>query len=464
MGRQVKNLENVGGARLRIRDILITSLMLFSMFFGAGNLIFPPMMGASAGEAFGLSIAGFLVGAVLLPVIAIIAVAVSGSDVRDLSARAGRGFGLAFSMVTYLSIGAFYGIPRTGAVSFSIAFSPVTHWDSPSARVAFNLCFFAVAFVVASNPNAMVERLGKILTPVLLGLLFILVLRSILTLDYSPRAATGNYAQGPLTAGFLEGYMTMDSMASLAFGIVVVSALRYRGVNARATLVRGTATSGVFAGILLAVIYVGLGIVGRAMPHALDYKDGASMLSDASALVLGRSGQVFFGSIVLLACMTTAVGLLAASGEFFSRLFPRFSYRGWLLFFTFVSFVFSSSGLEMILKISGPVIGFVYPIGIAVVFATLADRARGRSFSGRAAFCGAAWMASLWSFFMFLQGLGFTPVEKLISWVPLHGEGLGWICPTVAVYALGLIVDAVRPADEVDVHVVEEAKSDFVEK
>nr|WP_277600491.1 branched-chain amino acid transport system II carrier protein [Actinobaculum sp. 352] len=436
--------------------LLATALTLFSMFFGAGNLIFPPMLGAQAGANFPAAIAGFLIGAVLLPVASVIAVAVSGTDARDVASRAGTKFGAAFAVLCYLSIGAFYGLPRTGAVSFSTAIQPLTGWSSGGAAVGFNAAFFAVAVVLAYNPRQVVNRLGKALTPVLLVLLVLLVWRSVsgnATDREAEQAAadvvTGAYASHPLSAGLLEGYMTMDSVAALAFGIIVVSSLKYRGVREGRPVVYGAAIAATIAGALLAFIYLGLGLIGRTIPNSGTYNNGAALLSDAAGYALGRPGRVVLGLIVVLACLTTAVGLLAASGQFFHRLVPQVSYHVWVLIFGATSFGVASLGLRTVLRVAAPLIAFLYPVAITVVVVTLLDALLRAVLPGyrrlQWGFTLPVWAAAIWSALVLLEGFswGNPLVAPLVNWVPLASAGLGWILPVCLALLGGMIADAV---------------------
>ena len=272
--------------------LIATSLTLFSMFFGAGNLIFPPIMGASAGTNFGPAMIGFLIGGVALPVISIITIALSGTDMRDLVSRAGKPFGIVFSVMVYLSIGAFYALPRTGAVSFSTAIAPLIGTKSLTASIIFSFIFFGIAFYLCWNPGKIIDNLGKILTPVLLGLLVLLVFLCLASLPASHDAPTGEYASTPLAAGLLEGYMTMDSIAALAFGIIVVTSLGHTGGGIGAKVLRRTSMAAVIAGFLLAVVYVGLGLIGHVIPNAQSYSDGATLLADAAQMTMGWPGQI----------------------------------------------------------------------------------------------------------------------------------------------------------------------------
>lgn len=427
--------------------IIFTALMLFSMFFGAGNLIFPPMLGAEAGENFIPAMLGFLGTGVLLPVLAVIAIALSGNNVRDLARRAGWLFGLVFPILAYLSIGAFYALPRTGAVSYSTAIQPVLGTEGILASGIFNFIFFGVAFALAYNPNSIVNNLGKFLTPVLLVLLVLLVTLALVNFDGTPGAPTEKYADVPFPTGLIEGYLTMDSIAALAFGIIVISSLRYKGMPEGRPLVRGTIWAGAIAGGLLAVIYVGLGFVGQIIPDPGQYADGAGLLADAAFLVMGGPGQLIFGLIVLLACLTTAVGLIASTSEFFETILPGIEYKVWAVIFSLMSFGLATLGLDTVLAIAAPVIGFLYPSAITLIAVSLLHPIVRRVVHLHWTYRVAIWVAVVWAALMTFNSLGWGSqlIEPMISWAPMHTVEMGWVLPTVVGLIIGLIIDVVRP-------------------
>ena len=413
------------------------------MFFGAGNLIFPPIMGASAGTNFAPAMIGFLIGGVALPVISIITIALSGTDLRDLVSRAGKSFGIVFSVMVYLSIGAFYALPRTGAVSFSTAVAPLIGTKSLTASIIFSFVFFGIAFYLCWNPGKIIDNLGKILTPILLGLLILLVFLCLGSLPASHDAPTGEYSATPLAAGLLEGYMTMDSIAALAFGIIVVTSLGHTGGGVGAKVVRRTSMAALIAGFLLAVVYVGLGLIGHVIPNAQSYSDGATLLADAAQMTMGWPGQIVFGLIVLTACMTTAVGLIAATSEFFHRLLPAISYRAWMIIFTIISFVLASAGLSSVLTIAVPIITFLYPIAITIVSLTIATHPLRLATPALWTFRLGSWMAAAWSAATTLAHIGVYPehINPVLMWSPLQSIQLGWIVPMLIAAIIGVCID-----------------------
>ncbi|MBV7292229.1 branched-chain amino acid transport system II carrier protein [Corynebacterium sp. TAE3-ERU16] len=432
--------------------IAVATLMLFSMFFGAGNLIFPPMLGVEAGTGFPLAITGFLAAGVLLPVLSVIAVAITGDDIYDLAQRGGKIFGLIFPILVYLAIGAFYALPRTAVVSFSTAVTPLTGLNSTAAAAVFSAIFFALSLALAFDPTGLVDKLGKYLTPILLTLLIVLVALSVLTLQSNPGPATEKYTTHPLSAGLIEGYLTMDSLAALAFGIMVVSSLRYKGVPNGPTLVRGVGTAAIGAGALLGVIYVGLGIVGQRVPDARNYDDGATLLAHAAESTMGFTGMVVFGLIVFLACLSTAAGLIGATSEFFHRIMPGISYRLWAIIFAVISLMVSTMGLETVLAIAAPIIGFLYPAAITLVFLTLIEPIFRRKL--HYAFLFSLAVAVIWAALMTTISLGWgaSVTRPLIDWAPMHAQQLGWVVPTLIAAGIGYVADLiVRPVRAVPV-------------
>lgn len=423
--------------------ILVTALMLFSMFFGAGNLIFPPMLAAEAGTSFWPAVLGFLLTGVMLPVLGIVAIGITGHHLRDLATRAGVVFGTIFAILSYLSIGAFYALPRTGAVSYEMAIQPLFHSSNDFLpQAVFNLVFFGAALALSWNPNSIVDKLGKFLTPALIVLLAITVIVSVTSFTETPHAPMEPYDVNPTAAGLLEGYLTMDSIASLAFGIVVITALRYKGLPEGTPMVRGVTISGLIAGLLLAVVYVGLAFIGRVMPDAVSFDNGAKLLASASLETMGLPGQIIFGLVVLLACMTTAVGLIAATSEFFNALAPGISYKTWAVIFSVSSFLMASRGLDAVLAIAAPVIGFIYPAAITLIFLPLLEFKSPVPF--RWAFRLPMWVSALYSAITSLVGLKFDALEPLVSWSLLYDSQLGWILPTVIALVIGLVIDTTR--------------------
>lgn len=437
--------------------LLATAFMLFSMFFGAGNLIFPPMLGASAGENFPQAIIGFIIGGVFLPALTIIAVAVSGSDVSDLSHRAGKVFGWFFPVLVYLSIGAFYGLPRMGTVAYNSAFVPIAGADTAMTSILFNIVFFGTALALAWHSSRILDSVGRILTPLLLLFLGILILRALTIMEPNSHVGTPEFAEAPVVSGLLQGYLTMDSIAALAFGIIVIRTLRQNGQVPENRIVAQTSMAAIIAAGLLTVVYLGLGSIGRYIPNPESYENGAVLLTDAAALTMGEMGRIVFGLTVLAACLTTAVGLLAACSGFFNRLLPMIPYRAWLVIFASITFLFSILGLKILLDIAGPLIGFLYPIGITLITLTLLAPLFARVTELPLTFRVATITATVWSALTTIASLGWVAslplaqaqslqetLTEVLAVSPMQDVQLGWLAPVALVALVAASVDVYR--------------------
>ena len=293
----------------------------------------------------------------------------SKNGIKEIGSRVHPLFAVVFSAAVYLSIGPFFGIPRSANVAFEMSLKPfVADTGLHSAiLLAFTLVFFALVYWVCLNPSKMVERIGSILTPVLLGAIVLLVFGSIFKLDGSFGAVSDKYAGSPFATGFLEGYLTMDTIAALAFGIIVVGAVQQKKALERKQVVRETIKAGVVAGLGLTFVYVTVGLLGAKMASVGTYENGGAILTDAAKLMFGTSGMLLLGLVVTLACFTTAVGLVAATSQFFAEMMPRFSYKTFTLVITAISLLIANMGLNQIISISVPVLIVLYPITIVLV-------------------------------------------------------------------------------------------------
>lgn len=432
------------GSHKPIVTIIIAALTLFSMFFGAGNLIFPPMVGVLAGTNFWPAVLGFLAAGVVLPVLAIVAVAISGNNVRDLASRGGIIFGTAFSVLAYLAIGAFYALPRTGAVSMETAITPLTGWDSSVASAAFNIVFFLVALACAWSPNSIIDTLGRFLTPALVILLTALIALALFNYDRIPSAPADAYATSPMATGLFEGYNTMDAIAGLAFGIVVISSLKAKGFGQGGHLVRGTVITGIIAGALLGAIYLGLAYMAQTMPNGQSYSSGAQLLADSANMTMGTAGQAIFSLIVLLACLTTAVGLISATSEFFNYLVPSIRYHVWAVAFTVLSIAMAIQGLDAVLAVAVPFIVFLYPPAITLIALSIIQPLVANTIAFYWTYRLSLWTAVVWSALSVFasQGWGTNLLEPLLSLSPGHALNLGWVVPTLIAVVIGIVLDA----------------------
>lgn len=352
---------------MKTRDVLFTGLMLFSLFFGAGNLIFPPYLGMEAGTAVWPAVLGFIVTGVGLPLLSVAAVAFAKDGIRSLGNAVHPLFSLCFSLAVYLAIGPFFGIPRAASVAYEIGAKPFFPESGSLVMWLFTGLFFALVYWLSLNPSKLVDRIGQLLTPVLLLSIAVLCLTGLIRLDDPQALPAEKYASAPFVKGMLEGYLTMDTIAALAFGIVVIHALRDRGVDRPALQAKATVQAGLIAGLGLALVYGGIAIIGARMAGAGSFANGAELLSYVSSLLFGSGGKLLLGVIVALACLTTAVGLVAACAQYFQELTPTVSYRTYVIVLTLFSFLMSNLGLNALIAVSVPVLTMLYPLAIVLV-------------------------------------------------------------------------------------------------
>lgn len=427
---------------LKGRETLTIGLMLFALFFGAGNLIFPPFLGQEAGANFWPAMLGFVVTGVGLPLLSVVVISMAKDGIAELGSRVHPVFAVVFSAAVYLSIGPFFGIPRSANVAFEMSVKPFLGSTGSSSMVlmAFTIVFFALVYWVCLNPSKMVERIGAILTPVLLAAIVLLVLGSIFKLDGALGQVSKKYEAAPFFTGFLEGYLTMDTIAALAFGIVVIGAIQQKKSLERKQIVRETMKAGIIAGAGLAFVYVTVGLLGAKMASVGTYDNGGTILTEAAKLMFGTPGMLLLGLIVTLACFTTAVGLVSATSQFLMKMIPSVSYKTFTLAVTLVSLLIANLGLNQIISISVPVLIVLYPITIVLVVLSLFDRFLKGS---KGVYVGAVFAAGMVSIIDGLKSFGIESeaIASMLKALPLYAEGLGWLLPAVLGGILGLAFD-----------------------
>ena len=420
---------------------LVTGLMLFALFFGAGNLIFPPVLGASAGDRLPAVMAGFLITGVLLPLVAVIAVSTSGEGILGLARRVGGRFGAVAPAAVYLSIGPLYAIPRVVTVAYELATRPVLEllgaapgrWTLPVHAAGF----LVVSVLIALRPSRLADRVGRWLTPALLILIAVLCVATIAGDDVVERAASGPYAAAPFSTGLTQGYLTMDVLAATVFGIVVIQTLRSRGIGSTGRVVRATAAAGGIAATLLAAVYIGLAMIGARTDGAAD--DGTALLRSAASSALGPAGVIVFAAIVILACLTTSVGLLSAWAGYAYATLPRTTFSRHLVAGAGCALILSNLGLAVIIKIVAPLTLLLYPITITLVAATILDVvAPGRL---RTAYTWPVAVAGVLGLVSALAEADWNAPSALLARSGAWNGSTGWIAPTLLALVLGAALD-----------------------
>lgn len=421
------------------KHFFIISLMLFSMFFGAGNFIFPPMVGRDAGTSYYTAIMFFCLTAVLLPVLGVAAVAKAG-DLKTLASRADPLFASIFVAVIYISIGPLLAIPRAGNMPFEISATFIKEDYKTISLVIYSAIYFALNWYVCIYPSKMVEILGKWLTPIMLFLIIVFFVVGFFKLTGDFNAPIGDYAVIPGSKAFIEGYQTMDALAALVFGIVVANAMKETGVKDESRLANSTVKAGMVAGAILMVIYIMLGYLGASSASLFsDSKNGAELLSNLASHLFGGAGQVILGVAFFLACFTTTTGLIGSVSTYFNEILPKISYKQWVLIWCVVSFLIANLGLNQILKFSIPILIAIYPIAIILIILSLInkmiDSNRGiyRICVYVCAFIGVVNAFDI-------AGFNIPVITDLVSQFPFYKSMLGWIVPTAVCFAVSYVL------------------------
>lgn len=433
---------------LNRKETVFVASMLFGMFFGAGNLIFPVSMGQLSGNNMWQAAAGFLITGVGLPLLGVVALGISREDgLMGLSSRVGRRYGKFFTCILYLTIGPFFAIPRCATVAYTVGVERIIPDSMQTAVLAvFSLLFFAAVLFFSLRPGEILTWIGKVLNPLFLFFLGLLVIRALLSPmgSISGAAPEGAYAAGAFYQGFLEGYNTMDALAGLAFGIIVVNVIRDLGVENPGDVAKNTVRSGILSSVLMAVIYVLVTVVGAQSRGVFPpSSNGGEALALIAGHYFGPAGAVILAAAVTLACLKTAVGLITSCGETFQKIFPKGpSYRIWAVLFSTLSFLIANLGLDAIVSWSKPVLLFLYPLAITLILLTLFGRLFGNDGRVYRWVTGFTAAAAAVDFINALPGQVLSALrlektaEAVRDFLPFAENGFGWICPAL----LGLVI------------------------
>lgn len=443
--------------RLSFKQKILVAGTLFGMFFGAGNLIFPVHLGQLAGSSVIPAMIGFIVTAVGIPILGVAAIGNTHSDgLQSLASKVGKGYGYVFTCLLYLTIGPFFAIPRCATVSFTTAILPMigNRISETTTLLFFSLVFFALVLVFSLRPANITVWIGKIINPLFLIFLAVLVIAAL----GNPGAPVSTvepdsiYQSHALFSAFIEGYGTMDAIAGLAFGIVVIDIIRSMGVTDDSAVAKDVLSSGIMTGVLMAGIYIVTILMGAQSRGLFETSEnGGIALVQISGYYLKSAGSVVLALTITCACLKTSIGLVTSCADTFTRMFPKgFSYKTWAFIFTVFSFGISNVGLSKIIDYSLPVLMFLYPLAITLILLALA----GRMFEhDKAVYVSVTVFTAIPALFDFIKTLP-TSVQSSLhlegavryagNAFPFFDRNLGWIVPAVIGFALGMLIRVVR--------------------
>ena len=444
--------------RLTFTESLSVGSLLFGLFFGAGNLIFPALMGQAAGRNIIPALIGFLLSGVGLPLLAVAALGIShSSGVLELGLKVGKKYSYFFTCALYLTIGPFFAASRCFTVPFETGFSAVMPegMNQTLALFIFTFIFFVLVLFFSLRPGKILIWVGKFLNPLFL-LVFAWIIGTALLNpmgNFSNIEPTEYYNAAPLAKGLLEGYNTMDTLAGLAFGIIVINVIRSLGINEPNDIAVCTVVSGSIACILMAIIYSATVLAGAQSRNIYELaSNGGIVLSDIARHYFSDIGAYLLAAMIFIACLKTAIGLITSCSQAFEQMFPKFlSYRKWAVIFSLMSFAFANIGLAGIIKLSIPVLMMLYPLSITLIFLVLAERYLKNS--APLAFKIVTAVTFACGFLDFCSALpdGIIQIlnlEKFLSIfrnvLPFFSLGLGWLLPAFIAFIVSILISKLK--------------------
>ncbi|EPU3934893.1 branched-chain amino acid transport system II carrier protein [Morganella sp. GD04133] len=428
------------------KDMLVLGMMVFALFLGAGNIIFPPMAGYHSGTDWFSTSLGFIVTGVVLPFLTLITVAVKGRGER-LSVDLPRWVSVTFWVALYLILGSTFAMPRVTNTAYELGFLPLGFVEkSTASHLIFAFVFNFVSLFFMLKQGTMISAIGKFMTPALLFLLVavgIAVVRTPLSPINEP---INQYVDFAFFSGIVDGYQTMDVLSAMAFGGIVARALASRGITSPQEVVVITIKAGLIAVGLLAALYICLFYLGATSDAVSQTAtNGGQIFSRYVDALYGALGTWLMCGIVLLASMTTFVGVTSACADFFATFNPRLDYRFWVVVSTLLTTIVSTFGLDTLLRVTIPVLLLIYPTTVALVFLQFARR---KMRNPRFTYGFTVAVLVVMSAFDTLNNIGLLSenVLAVLHRMPLFKEGIGWLLPGVIAFIISFVAGNMRPA------------------
>lgn len=421
----------------------LTSLLLFGIFFGAGNLIFPPQLGYQSGANFSPAILGFIITGVGIAVLTLVVGTMNKNGfVSEIDTKIAPWFTIVYLVALYMSIGPFFAIPRTAAVSFNIGVAPLVNYSTVALRI-FTVLYFVAALAISINKSKLLDRVGKVLTPIFASLILILVvLGSIKFAGNTPAETATAFQNQAFGAGFLEGYQTLDGLAAVAFCIVALNTFKQLGFSSKKEYTSTIIAVGIFTAIGFSVLYFGLGFLGNHFPIPAEViadpnvNLGSYILTEATRQIFGNFGSIFLGVMVIVTCFTTTVGLIVSISDFFvNNIYNKISYKTYAIVFSLIGFVIANAGLNKIISYSVPVLLLLYPITMMLVIMIILNKFIKLSKTGMRLTIFITVVVSAMMVF------GGESTKSILSLIPLNDAGMPWLLPSL----IGVVISTILP-------------------
>ena len=420
------------------KDIIVVGFALFAMFFGAGNLIFPPFLGVTSGQSWLTGFGGFLIADVGLALLAVAAAAKCGGDITKILHRSGNTLAKILGIAIMVCLGPLLAIPRTAATTFEMGIQPIL--GNIISPLIFSIIFFSIVLVLTIRPSKVIDIIGEILTPALLIALAVLIIKGIVDPigTISPETMIDNV----FANGVSQGYQTMDALGAVALSAILIASIHDKGYTKDSDKISISIKAGIVAAIGLCFVYGGLTYLGATVSNLYAGQDmntisQTALIVGITESVLGGPGKIILGVIVALACLTTAIGLTSATGNYFSKLTNgKLKYEVIVTIVSVFSAIVSNFGVNAIIKISAPILSMVYPATILLVVMTLfSDKIKNDN-----AFKGATYVTIIISILTVMN-------VPLMNNLPLASLGFNWIVPAIIGGVIGNFIKTNKNID-----------------
>ena len=430
--------------KLPIKETLLLSITIFGLFFGAGNLIFPVHLGQLAGKNVIIATIGFVITGVTIPILAVASIGVTHSNglQRMCEKKVRKKFAYFFTCLLYLTIGPFFAIPRCCTTTFTSGIYPLLNsYNEKVVLFIFSLVFFILVLYFSLKPNEIMKWVGKVITPIFLVFFSILIIVALSKSNSSIENIVPyqTYVNNSFINGLLEGYNTMDAIAGLAFGVIIVNCIRDMGIHDGKLVAIEIIKAGIITAILMSIIYFTSTIIGAKSRDLFEISEnGGIAFAQIAEYYLGKTGLIILALTIGLACLKTAIGLVTSCSEAFIKLFPNtLNYKRWTIIFCLFSFVISNFGLTTIIEYSIPMLMFLYPIAIVLIVIGIFSYRTDNKTVFRCTLVGTIFAA----IFDFVKTLPFNIDLSFISdFLPLFNFGFAWILPSLIGLLIGILL------------------------
>lgn len=434
--------------KLSMKEFKYITLTIFGMFFGAGNLIFPSFMGKLSGYNSLKAIIFFSITAVVFPMLGVI-VAVYTDGLENLTKKVDRVFMYMYPIAIYLSIGPGLAIPRAGSTPYSIGIEPfIPEYYVNTTRLIYTIIFFTLVYLISLKPSKLVESLGKYLTPLLIFLIIFMYLGLLIKGKFNVSAPLGQFAINPYAKGFLEGYNTMDALASLVFGTVVLNVFKIKKIENKKSILTYVVKASIIAGFLIIIIYTMLTYIGASSFNIFpNTQNGAEVLSLMTAEIFGKYGVILLTLIFIVACLSVSIGLTIAISNYFVNTIGIFQYREWSLIFTLISLYLANKGLTDILRISIPILLTLYPVTLVLIVLPLLKSIHKDK---KLVYVSCVYITLIISIIPALEYacIKIGLLSNIISKLPLVKESLPWLLPALITFIISVIITRISEKNE----------------